>query len=225
MKLSVIVPVFNEKDTIEEIVRRIQRVNINKEIVLVDDCSGDGTREKLKNLEGKELKIIYHTRNQGKGAAIRTGIGEATGDLIIIQDADLEYSPEEYTRLIKPVLENGAGVVYGSRFLGKRPEMLALFYAGNRFLTFITNVLYHSSLTDMETCYKLFKADLIKSIKLNSRRFDFEPEITAKVLKSGYNIVEVPISYESRGKRAGKKITWRDGIAALWCLIKYRFVD
>lgn len=224
MKLSVIIPVYNEKNTLAEIVERVRRVPIEKEIILVEDGSTDGTREVCRRLEGA-ARVIYHEKNQGKGAAIRTGLKEARGDYVIIQDADLEYDPEEYAKLLAPVEKGKAEVVYGSRFTGEHRNMFFLHWIGNKFLSLVTNILYNTTLSDMETCYKLFKRELIQAIPLRCRRFEFEPEVTAKVLKRGIRIYEVPISYSGREYHEGKKITWRDGFSALWTLIKYRFVD
>lgn len=225
-KLSVIIPVYNEKDTIEEILRRVQRVRINKEIVVVDDFSTDGTRETLQKLAAtNELRVLFHPKNRGKGAAIRTALEHATGDIIIIQDADLEYDPSDYRKVIRPILTGKAKVVYGSRFLGEHRAMYFWHMVGNKLLTLLTNVLYDTTLTDMETCYKAFAAEVIKPVEVRADRFDFEPEITAKVLKRGYRIYEVPISYAGREFNEGKKIGWKDGLAALYYLFKYRFVD
>jgi len=225
-KLSVIMPVYNEKDTIEEILRRVQKVEIDKEIIVVDDFSTDGTRDILGKLASKgDLLVVFHTENRGKGAAIRTALEHASGDIIIIQDADLEYDPEEYGKVIRPILNGRAKVVYGSRFLGEHKAMYFWHHVGNKLLTLVTNVLFDTTLTDMETCYKAFAADVIKPIKLRANRFDFEPEITAKVLKHGHRIYEVPISYTGREFFEGKKISWKDGVVALYSLIKYRFVD
>ena len=224
--LSVIMPVYNERETLPEILARVRAVDLEKEIVVVDDGSTDGTRDLLME-EGKkgDLKIVYHQANQGKGAAVRTGLEHASGDFIIIQDADLEYDPRDYPKLLQPLLEGQAQVVYGSRFLGSGETMFFLQALGNRFLTLLTNLLYGTALSDMETCYKAFRAEVIKAIPLRSRRFELEPEITAKVLKRGYRIHEVAISYQGREYYEGKKLTWGDGITALWTLIKYRFVD
>ena len=224
--LSVIMPVYNERETLPEILARVRAVDLQKEIVVVDDGSGDGSRDVLRE-EGKkgDLRIFYHDTNSGKGAAVRTGLEHASGDFIVIQDADLEYDPRDYPKLLKPILEGQAEVVYGSRFLEFGKTMFFLQALGNRFLTLLTNVLYGTALSDMETCYKAFKAEVIKSIPLRSRRFELEPEITAKLLKRGYRIHEVPISYQGREYHQGKKLTWRDGITALWTLIKYRFID
>jgi glycosyltransferase involved in cell wall biosynthesis len=227
LKLSVIIPCYNEKDTVEEIIRRVRAVGLAHEIILVDDGSTDGTREVLAGIDtGDDLKIILHKRNLGKGAAVRTGFKNATGDVFLIQDADLEYDPREYPVLLKPIEEGISKVVYGSRFLGgPRKAMFFWNMVANRTLTLVTNVLYNAILSDMETCYKVFRADVIRDIPLRSRRFDFEPEITAKVLKRGYRIYEVPISYNGREWKEGKKITWRDGVIAMWILFRYRFTD
>jgi len=228
MKLTVIIPVYNERNTIQEVLRRVRRVDlgdIDKEIIVVDDGSTDGTRDILSMEEDSTIRIVYHPENRGKGAALSTGIRLATGDLVIFQDADLEYDPEDYPRMLAPVLKGKAEVVYGSRFTGERRNMLFWHYLGNRFLSFVTNLLYNTTLSDMETCYKLFKREIIQGIEIKSRRFDVEPEVTAKVLKRRIRIYEVPISYAGREIEEGKKITWRDGIPALWALIKYRFVD
>lgn len=225
-------PVYNERQTVEEIVRRVLAVDldgIHKELILVDDGSTDGTREVLHTLGRQDLpgvKIVLHHQNQGKGAAIRTGLGHANGDLIVIQDADLEYDPRDYVVLLQPILDGKADVVYGSRFMGPHRAFNFLHMLGNKFLTLITNVLYNTILTDMETCYKVFRVEVLRNIRIRSNRFDFEPEITAKVLKRGYRVFEVPISYSGRDLDEGKKISaWRDGLPALWALIKYRFVD
>jgi glycosyltransferase involved in cell wall biosynthesis len=228
MKLSVIIPVYNERNTIQEVLRRVRRVDlgdIDKEIIVVDDGSTDGTRDILSMEEDSVTRVVRHQENQGKGAALSTGIKLATGDLVIFQDADLEYDPEDYPKLISPVVKGKAEVVYGSRFTGERRNMLFWHYLGNRFLSFLTNLLYNTTLSDMETCYKLFKREVIGSIEIKSKRFDVEPEVTAKVLKKRIRIYEVPISYAGRELEEGKKITWRDGLPALWALIKYRFVD
>jgi len=224
--LSVIMPVYNEQETLAEILARVRAVDLEKEIVVVDDGSTDGTRDVLREEEKKgDLKVFYHQVNKGKGAAVRTGLEHASGSFIIIQDADLEYDPCDYPKLLQPILEGQAEVVYGSRFLVFRETMFFLQALGNKFLTLLTNLLYGTALSDMETCYKAFRAEVIKSIPLRSRRFEFEPEITAKLLKRGYRIHEVPISYQGREYHEGKKLTWRDGVTALWTLIKYRFVD
>jgi glycosyltransferase involved in cell wall biosynthesis len=228
MKLSIIMPVFNERNTIKEILRRVRQVDLGdleREIVIVDDGSSDGTRDILAMEEDSGTRVIYHTENRGKGAAVRTGFGAATGDLILIQDADLEYDPDDYPKLIEPVLRGKAQVVYGSRFTGPRKNMLFWHFVGNRFLALLTNILYNTTLSDMETCYKLLAREALEGIELKSDHFDIEPEITAKILKKRIRIYEVPISYAGREMEEGKKITWRDGIPALWTLIKYRFVD
>ena len=226
MLLSVIMPVFNERATIEEIIRRVRNVDVPKEIVIVDDYSTDGTRDVLKKYESDtDIKVAYHPFNQGKGAALRTGLQHITGDIVIFQDADLEYHPEEYPNLLEPILKGYADVVYGSRFKGTHRAFMFWHFLGNKVLTLITNILYNSCLTDMETCYKLFKRDVIQRISIKSNRFNVEPEITAKILKLRVKLVEVGITYIGRDYVEGKKITWRDGLSALWTLVKYRFTD
>jgi glycosyltransferase involved in cell wall biosynthesis len=227
MKLSVIMPVYNEKATIERIIARVLAVPLDKELVIVDDCSTDGTRDILKNYEGRPgIKISYHPHNLGKGAGIRTGIRECTGDIVIIQDADLEYSPEEYPKLVEPIVRGAADVVYGSRFYGTHRVFMVWHYLGNKFLTALTNVLYNTMLTDMETCYKVFRTDVIKKLNLKSSRFDIEPEITAKIFKNhALRVYEMPITYDGRDYHEGKKISPLDGFPALWTLFKYRFID
>ena len=226
-KLSVIVPVFNERNTVVEIMRRMRAVDlpIDREFVLVDDGSSDGTQQVLNQLGDSTVKIVKHTANRGKGAAIRTGLEHVTGDLVLIQDADLEYDPEDWPKLLTPVFRGKATVVYGSRFTGERRNMLFLHWMGNRMLSLTTNVLYNTTLSDMETCYKVFDRRVLDGITIRSDRFDFEPEITAKVLRQGVRIYEVPISYTGREFDEGKKITWRDGFAALYALVKFRFVN
>ena len=224
-KLTVVIPVYNEKNSLLEIIRRVQAVPIEKEIILVDDFSTDGTRDVLRDLERHEFKVLYHEKNQGKGAALRTGFQRATGEFVIVQDADLEYDPNDYSKLLQPVLDGRADVVYGSRFSGQRKNMTSLHTLGNLFLTGVTNLFYRTSITDMETCYKLFRRETIQGIRIEGNRFNFEPEVTAKLLKRGLRIVEVPISYSGRSASEGKKITWRDGFSAVWTLIKYRFTD
>lgn len=223
--LSVIVPVFNERNTVGEIIRRMRNVElpVDLEIIVVDDASGDGTDKILSALEDSTVRVVRHPTNQGKGAAIRTGMEHARGDLLLIQDADLEYDPDDWPKLIAPILKGKARVVYGSRFTGERKNMLFLHWIGNRFLSLTTNVLYNTTISDMETCYKLFDRSILEGITIESNRFDFEPEITAKVLRRGHRIYEVPISYAGREFDEGKKITWKDGFAALWTLIKFRF--
>ncbi|MDQ3979747.1 MAG: glycosyltransferase family 2 protein [Actinomycetota bacterium] len=223
--LSVIVPVFNERATVAEIVRRMRRVELplDLEIIMVNDASVDGTAEILQALEDSTVRVVHHDSNAGKGAAVRTGLDHARGDLILIQDADLEYDPDDWPKLLNPVLKGKAEVVYGSRFTGEHRNMLFTHWVGNRFLSLVTNVLYNTTLSDMETCYKLFERKALEGIDLHSDGFDFEPEITAKVLRKGYRIYEVPISYAGREYDEGKKITWKDGFVALWALIKYRF--
>jgi glycosyltransferase involved in cell wall biosynthesis len=229
MKLSIIMPVYNERETLSEILNQVRAVelpDVEKEILLVDDGSTDGSREILdQEASVGDVRVFYHEQNQGKGAAVRTAVKEATGDLIVIQDADLEYDPRDYPALIQPIVEGRVTVVYGSRFLGPRKAMLFWHMLGNKLLTLTTNILYNAILSDMETCYKCFRADVIKDIPLRSRRFEFEPEITAKVLKRGHRIFEVPISYYGREYHEGKKIGWRDAPIAFWTLIKYRVVD
>jgi glycosyltransferase involved in cell wall biosynthesis len=226
-KLSIIVPVYDERNTVVEIVRRMRAVDIplEREIVLVDDGSTDGTRDVLQQLTDSTVRVVHHPSNRGKGASVRTGLEQVTGDLVLIQDADLEYDPEDWSKLLRPVLRGKAQVVYGSRFTGERRNMLFFHWVGNRFLSLVTNVLYNTTLSDMETCYKLFDRRVISSLRLQASRFEFEPEVTAKVLRRGIRIYEVPISYAGRELHEGKKITWRDGLVAFWTLVKYRFVD
>jgi glycosyltransferase involved in cell wall biosynthesis len=226
-KLSVIVPVFDERNTVVEIVRRMRAVDlpVDLEIVVVDDGSTDGTRDVLRQLADSTVRVITHDANRGKGAAIRSGLGHVTGDLVLVQDADLEYDPEDWPKLLTPMMRGKARVVYGSRFTGERRNMLFLHWVGNRFLSLLTNVLYNTTLSDMETCYKLFDRTLLDGLTLRAQRFEFEPEVTAKILRQGVRIYEVPISYTGREFDEGKKITWRDGFVALWTLVKYRFVD
>jgi glycosyltransferase involved in cell wall biosynthesis len=228
-KLSVIVPVYNERTTLVEVLRRMRAVElpdgIDREIIIVDDGSTDGTREVLRQLGDSTVRVILHDGNRGKGAAVRTGIEAASGDYILIQDADLEYDPDDWPTMIAPVQRGRARVVYGSRFTGERRNMLFLHWVGNRMLSLVTNMLYNTTLSDMETCYKLVDRSLMLDLGLRSNRFDIEPEITAKILKRRIRIYEVPISYTGREFDEGKKITWRDGFAALWTLVKFRVVD
>jgi glycosyltransferase involved in cell wall biosynthesis len=226
-KLSVIVPVFNERNTLVEVLRRMRAVelpdSVDREIVVVDDGSNDGTREVLRQLGDSTVRVVMHENNRGKGAAVRTGFRQATGDYVLIQDADLEYDPEDWPRMLAPVLSGKARVVYGSRFTGERRNMMFLHWVGNRFLSLVTNVLYNTTLSDMETCYKLVDRALLEKLDLHADRFEIEPELTAKILKRGVRIYEVPISYTGREIDEGKKITWTDGFTALWTLVKYRF--
>ncbi len=231
MKLSIIMPVYNEKSTILKIIEKVKKAKVlglTKEIIIVDDFSTDGTRSILSNIKDNKIKIIYHNINKGKGSAIRTGLRQSTGDIILIQDADLEYNPDDYEKLLNPIVENKTKVVYGSRFeviTKNLSKMYKLHYFGNLFITVLTNILYGVKITDMETCYKVFKKEVIKDIKLKATRFDFEPEITAKIIKKGYKIYEVPIDFHGRKFSEGKKITWIDGIKAVYYLLKYRFSD
>lgn len=226
MLLSVLIPAYNEVHNIQNILNKIGEVNIPKEIIVVDDGSTDGTRELLNTLKSDIIKVIFHEKNQGKGGAIRTAIAHSKGDIILIQDADLEYDPQDYYKLI-PVIESGKEkVVYGSRFLNKQNKHSYFsFFLGGQVVTWITNILYFQTLTDEPTCYKVFDAKLLKSIKLNCTGFEFCPEITAKIAKLGYKIPEVPISYYPRSISEGKKINWKDGVEAIWVLFKYRFVN
>jgi glycosyltransferase involved in cell wall biosynthesis len=223
--LTVIMPVFNERSTVAEVVRRMRAVELPfpLQVIVVDDGSSDGSDKVLRAIEDSTIRVIRHECNQGKGAAVRSGLAEARGDLLLIQDADLEYDPQDWPKLLKPILNGKARVVYGSRFTGERKNMLPLHWFGNRLLSLVTNVLYSSTLSDMETCYKLFDAQVLEGITIVSNRFDFEPEITAKVLRRGHRIYEVPISYAGREPDEGKKITWRDGFSALKALVKFRF--
>lgn len=228
MKISVVMPVYNEIATIDEIVSRVQAVPIAKEIVIADDASTDGTRERLKEIdqEHENIRVLYHERNRGKGAALRTGFEAVSDGVIIIQDADLEYDPREYPQLLEPILDGRADVVYGSRFLGGPHRVLFFWhYVGNRFLTLLSNALTNLNLTDMETCYKVFKRQILDRITLKSNRFGFEPEFTAKVSKNGFRIYEVPVSYSGRLYSEGKKITWKDGVVAIFTILWFRFFD
>lgn len=227
--LSIVIPVYNEVTTIKEILERIQQVKVpkiaRKEIVIVDDGSTDGTKEILAGYGGRDaFKMFYHECNQGKGAALRTGIEHTTGDIVLIQDADLEYDPHEYPKLLAPILADKADVVYGSRFAGGESKRVLFYWhsVGNKFLTHLSNMFTNVNLTDMETCYKLFRGEIIRSIRIEENRFGFEPEVTAKVARMGCRIYEVGISYSGRTYAEGKKINWRDGVHAIWCILKYR---
>lgn len=228
-KITILIPIFNEVSTLEQILKKVEDApfcGLEKEIILIDDFSTDGTRDILKNLESK-YPVFYHDQNMGKGAALRTGFEHMTGDIVVIQDADLEYEPVDYEPLIKLILDDRADVAYGSRLSGGKPSRSFMFthLLGNKLLTLITNILYNTTLTDMETCYKAFKTEFIKGIEIKSNRFDFEPEITAKVLKKGARLYELPISYYGREYDEGKKITWKDGFHAVLALVKFRFTD
>jgi glycosyltransferase involved in cell wall biosynthesis len=226
MKLSIIIPVYNEQNTIDEILRAVwseQLADWSKEVIVVDDGSTDNTRIKLKKWE-KKCQIIYQIKNSGKGSAVTKGLEAASGDIILIQDADLEYPPSNYPILLKPFENSAVNVVYGSRFLGSHLSTMFVYAQGNKFVTFLTNILYNTNITDMETGYKVFRREVISKIKIIAKRFDFEPEFTAKILKQGYQIYEVPISYYGRKFTEGKKLTWRDGVIALFVLLKYRII-
>jgi len=224
VKLSVVIPVFNEAETLLEILNRVQAESTEKEIIIVDDYSTDGTRAVLKKLESNAgIRVLYHERNKGKGAALRTGFAAASGEIVIIQDADLEYDPAEYARLLQPIVDGKADVVYGSRFMGADSHRVLYFwhYAGNRFLTLLSNCFTNLNLSDMETCYKAFRRDILHKIEIEESRFGFEPEITAKVARAKCRVYEVGISYSGRTYEEGKKIGWKDGVRALWCILKY----
>jgi glycosyltransferase involved in cell wall biosynthesis len=245
-KVSVVIPVYNERGTIEEILRRVQDSELRKEIILVDDCSTDGTRQILENMShlqaGGEtatlaqdggdpvplanIRFLFQEKNQGKGAALRRGFSEATGTIVLVQDADLEYDPRDYGRLLEPIMDGRADVVYGSRFLGG-PQRVHYFwhYVANKFLTLLSDVFTNLKLTDMETCYKAFRKEVLQGIRIKSDRFGFEPEITAKIAKGNWRVYEVPISYAGRTYEEGKKITWKDGVRALWCIVWFRITD
>ena len=245
-KVSIVIPVYNEKSTIDEILRRVLDTPVRKEVIIVDDCSTDGTRQILENMaarqangeasapaqdggdqvELRDLRFFFQTPNQGKGAALRRGFAQVTGDIVLVQDADLEYDPRDYPKLLEPLIEGRADVVYGSRFLGG-PQRVHYFwhYVANRMLTLLSDIFTNLKLTDMETCYKVFRREVLAGIQVKSDRFGFEPEITAKIAKHKWRIYEVPISYAGRTYEEGKKITWKDGIQALWCIIRYKFTD
>ena len=224
--LSVVMPVFNEITTIDEIVERVISVPMRIQLIVVDDCSTDGTRDRLTRLQREHgFTLLLQERNQGKGAALRRGFTAVTGDIVVIQDADLEYSPEELPMLAELIVEGRADVVYGSRFLGRHRVFLFTHYLGNRLLTLLTNVLYNTMLTDMETCYKVMRREVLASMTLESDGFGIEPEMTAKIFKRGYRVYEIPITYDGRSYEEGKKIGWKDGVVALWVLIKHRFYD
>jgi len=245
-KVSIVIPVYNEKSTIDEILRRVLDMNLEREVIIVDDCSTDGTRQILEAMaarkanhessapaqdggdpiELRDLRFLFQAPNQGKGAALRRGFAEASGDIVLVQDADLEYDPRDYPVLLEPIIDGRADVVYGSRFLGG-PQRVHYFrhYVANRILTLLSDTFTNLKLTDMETCYKVFRREVLKDIELKSNRFGFEPEITAKIAKHNWRIYEVPISYAGRTYEEGKKITWKDGVQALWCIIRFKFGD
>jgi len=236
VKLSVLIPVYNEANTLREAIRRVKEVDVPKEIIVIDDGSNDGSRDILASLESEskkhtdssnELKVIFKSVNEGKAAAIRSGLAHVTGTVVIVQDADLEYSPHDYPRLLEPIEAGEADVVYGTRFYGGGPHRVLFFwhYVGNQILTLFSNILTNLNLSDMEVGYKAFRSDILKTIKIKSNRFGFEPEITVKLAKKGCRIFEVPISYYGRTYKEGKKITWKDGFAAFYCLIRYRLMD
>ena len=224
--LSVVMPAYNERETIEEIIRRVLAVPLRIELVVVDDASTDGTRDILQALASAlPFKLLLQPNNRGKGAALARGFADVTGDIVVIQDADLEYSPEEYPELVELICTGRADVVYGSRFIGRHRVFLFTHFLGNRVLTLLTNILYNTMLTDMETCFKAMRIDVLRSMTLRSERFGIEPELTAKIFKRGYRVYEVPITYDGRGYDEGKKITWKDGVVAVWTLLKYRFTE
>lgn len=222
MKLSIIIPAYNEIDTIPEVLDRVRAENFDKEIIVVDDCSTDGTREFLRKQQ--DITLIEHDRNFGKGASIRTALEHVTGDIVIIQDADLEYDPADYPKLVQPIIEDKADIVYGTRFAGRKPNMRLANYIANRLFAWLATVLYGVRVTDEATCYKAFRTEVIKNIQLNCKRFDFCPEVTARLLKRGWRYAEVPISYQARTYGQGKKIKWFDGVQCIWTLLKYRFM-
>jgi glycosyltransferase involved in cell wall biosynthesis len=224
MKVSIIIPVYNEYNTIETVINRVLDVKFEKEIIIIDDGSTDGTKKILEKFNNK-IQIYYHERNLGKGAAIRTALQYAKGDIVIIQDADLEYPPEQYPAIIKPILDGDADVIYGSRFIGTHRVFMFWHYLGNKFLAFLANLLYNTMLSDIETGCKVFKKTVFDEITIRSNRFEFEAEITAKIFKKKLRVVEIPITYYGRNYSEGKKITWKDAIPAIWTLVKYRFID
>jgi len=228
MKVSVIIPVYNEKETIGKIIEKVMEVPMDKEIIVVDDGSTDSTKKVLEEIikkDKEEIRVIFKKKNEGKGAAIREGLQYISGDVVVIQDADLEYEPMDFLRMLKVIKEKNAKVVYGSRVLGKSKKSSFLFYLGGRFLSFLANILYNARITDEPTCYKMFRSEVLKSINLRCKGFEFCPEVTAKVRKKGYRIFEIPIRYTPRTIKEGKKIRWKDGLIAIWTLIKYRFID
>lgn len=227
MKISVLVPVYNEEKTIAQILKKVKAVDLEKEIIVVDDGSTDSTRQILLSLKDPEIRIFYHDKNKGKGAALSTAVKEATGDIILFQDADLEYDPREYKALTEPIINGMADVVYGSRLIGGKPQRVYMFWhkVGNSLLSLLTNILFNTTLSDMETGYKVFRREIFEKIKIKSKRFSVEPEITAKVCKKKFRIYEMPISYYGRTYAEGKKITWRQGISAIFTLLWYRFFD
>lgn len=229
MLVSIVIPCYNEFKTLEELINAVMEVKgFEKEIILVDDCSTDGTRELIeKKIKDQVQKVLYHEKNLGKGAALRTGISAATGDVVLIQDADLEYDPKEYPKLLKPIFDGKADVVYGSRFMGGEPHRVLYYWhsVGNAFLTLLSNFFTNINLTDMETCYKVFRRDVISSIRIQENRFGFEPEITAKIAKLNVRIYEVGISYSGRTYGEGKKIGWKDGVRAIYCILKYNLTN
>ncbi|MFO8015582.1 MAG: glycosyltransferase family 2 protein [Candidatus Woesearchaeota archaeon] len=228
MKLSIIIPAYNEEKTISKVVDKVAKVNIGrteKEIIIVDDFSKDSTKDVLDGINRKNVKIFYHRQNRGKGAAVRTGLKHATGDFVVIQDADMEYDPNDYPKLLEPLKEGRADAVYGSRFLEKHDARYKTYYLGNLMISLFASILFMKRVTDVETCYKMLRRDVVRKLDLKARRFDLEPEITAKLIKKGYRIIEVSIWYKCRSFDEGKKITWKDGVKALYSLLKYRFVD
>ena len=226
MKLSVVMPVYNEITTIDEIIKRVKAVDLEKELIIVDDCSTDGTREYLQKVSDPQIRVCFHEKNMGKGAALRIGIQQAAGDVIVIQDADLEYNPQEFHQLLAPILDGRADVVYGTRFRGSTNRVHLFWHSvGNKMLTLFSNMFTNLNLTDMEVCYKMFRAQVIKNITLRSSRFGFEPEVTAKIARMGCRVYETPISYAGRDYSEGKKIGWKDAIKAIFAIVYFRFFD